>query len=109
MPIYILLSKLTSEGRRTIKGKPERIKEVNREIEAFGAKVLEQFAVLGDYDFVNIVEAPSNEAVAQVSIELGSRGTVQITSMPATPIDDFISMIKGASAKKESTSFMNRV
>ena len=109
MPIYILLSKLTSEGRRTIKGKPERIKEVNREIEVFGAKVLEQFAVLGDYDFVNIVEAPSNEAIAQVSIELGSRGTVQITSMPATPIDDFISMIKNAPAKKESTSYMDRV
>jgi len=109
MPIYILLSKLTSEGRRTIKGKPERIKEVNREIEVFGAKVLEQFAVLGDYDFVNIVEAPSNEAIAQVSIELGSRGTVQITSMPATPIDDFISMIKNASTKKESTGYMNRV
>ena len=109
MPIYILLSKLTSEGRRTIKGKPERIKEVNREIEAFGAKVLEQFAVLGSYDFVNVVEAPSNEAIAQVSIELGSRGTVEITSMPATSIDEFISMIKRASVQKGSVSFMDRV
>ena len=109
MPIYILLSKLTSEGRRTIKVKPERIKEVNREIESFGAKVVEQFAVLGDYDFVSVVEAPSNEVIAQVSIELGSRGTVQIKSMPATPIDDFISMIKSASLKKESASYMDRV
>jgi len=94
MPIYILLSTLTSEGRRTIKERPERIKEVNKEIEAFGAKVLQQYSVLGRYDFVNIVEAPNNEAITRVSIELGSRGTVQITSLPATPIDTFISMIK---------------
>ena len=94
LPIYILLSKLTSEGRKTIKERPERIKEVNKEIEVFGAKVLQQYSVLGSYDFVNIVEAPNNEAVTRVSIELGSRGTVQISSMPATPIDDFISMIK---------------
>ena len=93
MPIYILLSTLTSEGRRTIKERPERIKEVNKEIETFGAKVLQQYSVLGRYDFVNIVEAPNNDAITRVSIELGSRGTVQITSLPATPIDTFISMI----------------
>jgi uncharacterized protein with GYD domain len=94
MPIYILLSTLTSEGRKTIKERPERIKEVNKEIEAFGAKVLQQYAVLGRYDFVNIVEAPNNDAIMCVSIELGSRGTVQIISMPAKPIDDFLSMLK---------------
>jgi uncharacterized protein with GYD domain len=92
--IYVLLSTLTSEGRKTIKQRPERIKEVNKEIEAFGAKVLQQYAVLGRYDFVNIVEAPNNEAIMQVSTELGSRGTVNITSMPATPIDDFVALIK---------------
>jgi uncharacterized protein with GYD domain len=94
MPIYVLLSTLTSEGRKTIKERPERIKAVNKEIEAFGAKVLQQYSVLGGYDFVNIVEAPNNEAIMQVSIELGSRGTVQIISLPATPIDDFLAMIK---------------
>jgi uncharacterized protein with GYD domain len=94
MPIYILLSTLTSEGRKTIKERPERIKEVDKEIEAFGAKVLQQYAVLGKYDFVNIVEAPSNEAILRVSIELGSRGTVQIVSMPAKPIDEFLTMLK---------------
>jgi len=94
MPIYILLSTLTSEGRKTIKERPERIKEVDKEIEAFGAKVLQQYSVLGRYDFVNIVEAPNNEAIMRVSIELGARGTVQITSMPATPIDDFLAMVK---------------
>ena len=94
MPIYILLSTLTSEGRKTIRERPERIKEVNKEIEAFGAKVLQQYAVLGRYDFVNIVEAPDNDAITRVSIELGSRGTVHIMSMPATSIDDFLTMIK---------------
>jgi len=94
MPIYILLSTLTPEGRKTIKERPERIKEVNKEIEAFGAKVLQQYAVLGRCDFVNIVEAPDNDAIIRVSMELGSRGTVQIMSMPAKPIDDFLAMLK---------------
>ena len=88
------MSKLTSEGRKTIKENPDRIKEVNKEIEAFGAKVLQQYSVLGPYDFVNIVEAPNNEAITKVSIELGSRGTIEIMSMPATQIDNFISMVK---------------
>ena len=82
MPIYILMSKLTSEGRKTIKEKPDRIKEVNKEIEAFGAKVLQQFSVLGPYDFVNIVEAPNNEAITRVSIELGLSFSVQRPSPP---------------------------
>ena len=94
MPTYILLSTLTSEGRKTIKERPERIKEVNQEIEKFGAKVIEQYATLGKYDFVNIVEAPNNDAITRVSIELGSRGTVHIMSMPAKPIDDFLAMFK---------------
>ena len=94
MPIYILLSTLTSEGRKTIKERPERIKEVNKEIEAFGAKVLEQYVVLGRFDFVNIVEAPNNDAIMRVSIELGSRGAVQIMSLPAKPIDDFLALLK---------------
>jgi uncharacterized protein with GYD domain len=94
MPLYILLSKLTDEGWETVKTKPERIKEVNREIEALGVKVLSQYATLGNYDFVNIVEATDNKTVAKVSIELGSRGTIQITTMPAIPIDEFIASIR---------------
>ena len=94
MPRYILLSTLTAEGRKTIKEKPDRIREVNKEIEAFGAKVISQYAVLGSYDFVNVVEAPDNEAIARVSLELGARGTVKITTLPAIPIDNFIAMAK---------------
>lgn len=94
MAKYILLSKLTEDGRKTLKSKPERIKEVNKEIEAFGVKVLEQYAVLGPYDFVNLVEAPDNEAIFKVSVELGSRGTIQITSMPAITIDELIESLR---------------
>lgn len=94
MGIYILLSTLTDKGMETIKKNPERIKEVNMEIESLGAKVVCQYAVLGPYDFVNILEAPDNETVVRVSAELGSRGTVKITSLAAIPIDDFIESLK---------------
>ena len=100
MPTYILLSTLTDEGRRTVKERPERIQEVNKEIEAMGAKVLNQYVVLGPYDFVNVVEAPDNITVAKVSMELGSRGTVQIMSMAAIPINEFIASMKTAAKKK---------
>jgi len=94
MPYYILLSNLTEEGWKTVREKPERIKEVNKELQAFGVRVLSQYAVLGPYDFVNIVEAPNNETIAKVSIELGSRGTIGIVSMAAIPIDEFIASVK---------------
>lgn len=94
MALYILLSTLTNDGRKTIKSKPERIKEVNKEIEGMGAKVLGQYAVLGMYDFINIVEAPGNETMAKISVALGARGTVQMTTLPAIAIDDFIKTLK---------------
>mgnify|MGYP001024340418 FL=1 len=94
MPTYVLLSTLTAEGRKTVKSKPDRIKEVNREVEALGAKVLAQYAVLGPYDFVSIVEAPDNETISRISVELGSRGTVQIMSLPAIPLDQFIARVR---------------
>jgi uncharacterized protein with GYD domain len=90
MPIYIMISTLTDDGRKTIKKHPERIEEVNKEIESMGAKVLAQYAVLGQYDFISVLDAPNNEAIARVSIELGSRGTVQIITLPAIVIDEFI-------------------
>jgi uncharacterized protein with GYD domain len=90
MAIYIALSTLTDEGRKTLKKRPERIKEVNKEIEAMGIKVLQQFAVLGPYDFVTILDAPNNEAVLRMSVELGSRGTVQLMTLPALSVDEFI-------------------
>ncbi len=94
MTTFILLSKVTDKGAETIKKNPERIKEVNKEIESFGAKVIQQFAVLGSYDFINIVEAPDDETMAKVSVELGSRGTVKIETLVALPLDDFIQSLK---------------
>jgi len=101
MPIYILLSTLTDEGRRTVKERPERIQEVNKEIEALGAKVVSQYAVLGPYDFVNVVEASDNKTIARVSLELGARGTVQIMTMAAIPVAEFIASMKKTGVKKK--------
>ena len=88
MATYILLSTLTDEGRKTVKDNPSRIQEVNQEIESMGAKVVGQWAVLGPYDFVNVVEAPNNETVARISLELGARGTIQIMTLPAIPVEE---------------------
>lgn len=94
MAYYVILSNLTDEGRRTIKQRPERILEVNKEIESMGVKVLKQYALLGMYDIVNIVEAPNNETVMKMSVEIGSRGSVQMTTLPAVPVEEFIKNIK---------------
>jgi uncharacterized protein with GYD domain len=94
MATYVLLSTLTDEGRKTVKERPDRIREVNREIENMGARVVNQYAVLGPYDFISIVEAPNNETIARISVELGSRGTVQIMTLPAIPIEDFTGQLR---------------
>jgi uncharacterized protein with GYD domain len=94
MAHYVILSTLTDEGRKTIKEKPQRILEVNKELEKLGVKVKEQFAVLGPYDFVNIVEAPDNDAVMRMSVELGARGRVQLLTLAAVPIEEFIKKVK---------------
>lgn len=95
MAYYVILSTLTDDGRKTIKEHPERILEVNRELEEkMGIKVKEQYAVLGPYDFVNIVEAPDNEAVMKMSVELGSRGSVQLLTLPAIPVKELIKKLK---------------
>jgi len=94
MALYVMLTTLTDEGRKTIKEKPERIKEVNKEVEAMGAKLLAQYALLGPYDFVNILDAPNNEVITKVAIELGARGTLQTMTMAAVDVDSFIANLK---------------
>jgi len=94
MPTYVILSTLTDKGRKTLKENPERIMEVDEELEKLGITVREQYAVLGPYDFVNIVEARDNETVMRMSVELGSRGTVQLLTLAALPVKDFIKGIK---------------
>ncbi len=94
MAIYVMLTRLTEDGRKTIKDRPERIKEVNKEVEAMGAKIITQYAVLGPYDFVNILEAPNNQVIAKVAVELGSRGTLETMTLAAVDIDTFIETLK---------------
>ena len=94
MAIYVMLTTLTDEGRKTIKENPQRIKEVNKEVDAMGVKIVAQYAVLGLYDFVNVIDAPSNEVIARVAIELGARGTLQTMTMAAMPLDEFIRGVK---------------
>ncbi len=98
MATYLLLSSLTDEGRKTVKERPERLQEVNKELETMGGRVVAQYAVLGMYDFLTVVEAASNEVIARISVELGSRGTVQITTLPAMSIASFLDLFK-ANAK----------
>jgi uncharacterized protein with GYD domain len=93
VPTFIMLSTLTPEGVQTVKNNPNRIREVNSEVEQLGATVKAQWAVLGQFDFVNIIEAPDEKTIARVSLELGSRGTARYETLPAIPIDDFISSL----------------
>ena len=96
MATYIMLSTLTDEGRKTLKERPDRLQAVNKEVESMGARVTSQYAVLGGYDFVNVIEAPSNEVMARIAMELGSRGTIKVTTMPGMTIDQFVEMMQGA-------------
>jgi uncharacterized protein with GYD domain len=90
VPTYIMLCTLTPEGVQTIKNNPARIREVNREIEQLGATVKGQWATLGHFDFVNVVEAPDERTISRVSLELSSRGTAKYETLTAIPVDDFI-------------------
>jgi len=101
MALYIMLTKLTSEGRKTLMANPRRLFEVNKEVEQMGAKVVAQYSVLGEYDFVNVMEAPSNEVIARVSSALGARGTMEPRTMAAMSIQDFVRELETAKIIRE--------
>ena len=94
MPMYVMLTNLTDEGRKTVKENPERIREVNKEVKAMGVKIISQHVIIGPYDFINILEAPDNETMAKLAIELGARGTLQTMTMAAISLDAFIDSLK---------------
>jgi uncharacterized protein with GYD domain len=94
MSVYLLLTTLTDAGRKALQEEPEILKEINKETELMGVKVLTQYALLGQYDFVNIVEAPNNEVVAKLAIRLSAKGTTQTLTLAAISIDDLISTLK---------------
>ena len=94
MPTYILLSRLSTQGVQTLKSNPDRLREVNRDVEELGAKVLHQWATLGEWDFVNIVEAPDIQTIARVSVALGARGSTKIETLPALSIDELLAALE---------------
>ncbi len=93
MPTYVMLTNLTADGIRTLKNNPGRVAEVNQEVEQIGAKVLAQYATLGQYDFITVVEAPDENTMAKVSVELGSRGTMTSQTLAAMPAEDLASSL----------------
>ncbi len=96
MATYLMLSHLTAEGKKSVKETwdPDRLKEQNREVETFGAKVLAQYALLGPYDFITMVEAPNPETMARLSVELGRRGLAHYETFPAIPVETFMASLK---------------
>jgi uncharacterized protein with GYD domain len=91
MPTYLMLTNLTAEGLRTLKNNPGRTTEVNKEVEQMGGKVVTQYATLGEYDFVTVIEAPDEQTMARISVELGSRGTMTSRTLTAMPASDLTS------------------
>jgi len=98
MPYYVMLTKLTDHGRKSLMKYPGRIWEVNKEVEAMGAKIISQFSLLGEYDFVNILEAPNNTVIARVAAAIGSRGSVEPLTMSAITIEDLVKELQTAKA-----------
>ncbi len=96
MPTYIMLTTLTAEGAHTVHANPDRLSAVNEEVSKLGCKVVAQYAVLGNYDFVTVIEAPDNETIAHLSVDLGSRGTAKMQTLPAIPIDTLMQQAEGA-------------
>ena len=89
MPTYIMLTRLTSDGVKTLKDNPTRVHEVTKEVEQLGVKVLNQWATLGEYDFVSVIDAPDEQTMAKLSIEMGSRGTVMNQTLTAIEVEEF--------------------
>jgi uncharacterized protein with GYD domain len=89
VPTYIMLTRLTSDGVKTIKDNPARVQEVNKEVEQLGVKVVNQWATLGEYDFVTVVDAPDEKTMAKLSIEMGSRGSVMNETLTAIDAEEF--------------------
>ena len=100
MPVYILLSTLTVQGVQTLKSNPDRLRAVNQDVEELGCKVLHQWATLGEFDFINVVEAPDKATIARVSVSLGARGSTKIQTLPALPIDEFLTSIESLASRQ---------
>ena len=94
MPKFIMLSTLGPDGMATLRTHPERLLEVNAEVESMGVRVEKQYALLGHYDFLNILDAPDEKALAKVAVALGARGTLKTQTLVAIPIEEFIEAVR---------------
>jgi uncharacterized protein with GYD domain len=94
MPLYLLLSRLSTQGVQTLKSNPDRLREVNKDVEELGARIVHQWATLGEWDFVNVVEAPDTQTIARVSVALGARGSTRIQTLPALTIDELLAALE---------------
>lgn len=94
MPVYVMLTTLTDAGRKTIQEEPDKLREINKEVEFMGVKILDQYALLGQYDFLNVLEAPSNEAIAKLAIRLSAKGTTQTLTLSAIDIESLIDALR---------------
>jgi uncharacterized protein with GYD domain len=94
MPLYLMLTTLTDKGVQTLNSNPARLREVNRDVEEFGARVLHQWASLGEYDFVNVVEAPDDLTLMKLSVRLGARGSIKFESLPLVPVEDLLTSLE---------------
>jgi uncharacterized protein with GYD domain len=94
MPVYVMLTTLTDAGRKAIQEEPERLRDINKVVEFSGVKILDQYALLGQYDFLNVLDAPSNEAIAKLAIRLSAQGTYQTLTLAAISVDDLIQTLK---------------
>jgi uncharacterized protein with GYD domain len=96
MATFLMLSTLGPEGMATLRDKPERLKEVNAEVEAMGARVVSQWALLGQYDFATVLECPDEKTVTRVAVALGARGTLKTKTLIAVPIEEFIETLRAS-------------
>jgi uncharacterized protein with GYD domain len=94
MPTYIMLTTLTDQGLQTLRSNPERLRAVNRDVEALGAHVVHQWACLGPFDFVNVIDAPDAATIARISVELGARGSAKLQSYELMEIDEFLRAVE---------------
>ena len=90
MSTFLMLSTLGPEGMATLREHPERLRQVNDEVEAMGARVVAQWALLGQYDFATVLEAPDEQTMTRVAVALGARGTLKTKTLTAVPIDEFL-------------------
>ena len=99
MSLYVMLSTLSESGRKVLRERPGWIRKVNADVERMGGRVMAQYAVLGPYDFVSVIDAADNAAISRISVALGARGSVQMMTMAALPLDEFIGSLERSGKK----------